>query len=240
MNLAHTNDGLLVTSCHRRNTGGPPSELHTFAKDGSMDELATVPVLTNYAGGLTQIAVHQETQRMYGIVGADHCNAVVLLDADLQIIATIETVKAANNWEDTPEAICDLTVHGDQVIVLTSNSHPEGSGLRLLDLNGRFLRTIAAEFRDPYVVTASHGRAFVVDDDDDDVVDDKKVLHVIDIQSGDILQRVHVDLEGDVSAILVDRDEVFISFYPEFRVHPDDLAGSTSKVVVLRYAGSEA
>ena len=75
----------------------------------------------------------------------------------------------------------------------------------------------------------------MVDDDDDDDDDSGKVLHVIDIQSGDILQRVHVDLEGDVSAILVDRDEVFISVYPD-----GYLAGITSKVVVLQYAGSEA
>ena len=63
----------------------------------------------------------------------------------------------------------------------------------------------------------------MVDDDESG-----NVLHVIDLQSGDILQRVHVDLEGYVSAILVDGDEIFISGY-----HP-------SKVVVLRYAGSEA
>ena len=65
----------------------------------------------------------------------------------------------------------------------------------------------------------------MVDDDESG-----NVLHVIDLQSGDILQRVHVDMEGYsyVSAILVDGDEIFISGY-----HP-------SKVVVLRYAGSEA
>ena len=106
-----------------------------------------------------------------------------------------------------------------------AGSHAEGSGLRLLDLDGVFLRTIAAEwFQRPQAVAVSHGRAFVVDDDEEP----GKVLHVIDIQSGDILQRARVDLQGDVSAIYVDGDEIFIASF------------SASKVVVLRYAGSEA
>ena len=103
--------------------------------------------------------------------------------------------------------ICDVAVHGDQVIVLTTDHHAEGSGLRLLDLDGRFLRTIAAgEFTDPQAVAASHGRAFVVDDDDLG-----KVLHVIDLQSGDILQSVRFALQeqDEVSAICVDGDEIY-------------------------------
>ena len=56
-----------------------------------------------------------------------------------------------------------------------------------------------------------------------------KVLYVIDIQSGDIIQRVHIDLlGGEVSATLVDADEIYIASF------------GASKVVVLRYAGSEA
>ena len=47
----------------------------------------------------------------------------------------------------------------------------------------------------------------MVDDDDDS----GKVLHVIDIQSGDLLQRVRVDLQGEVSAIRVDGDEIYIA-----------------------------
>ena len=67
------------------------------------------------------------------------------------------------------------------------------------------------------------------DDDDDDDVEPGNVLHVIDLQSGDILQRVRVDLQGGaVSAILVDGDEIYIVGYV------------TSKVVVLQLAGSEA
>ena len=116
-------------------------------------------------------------------------------------------------------------MHGDQVIVLTTDSHPKGSGLRLLDLDGRFLRTIAAGwFCDPQAVAASHGRAVVVDEDE---VVTGKVLFVIDIQSGYLLQRVHVDLQGEVSAIRVDGDEIFIASL------------SASIVIVLRIAGSE-
>ena len=63
-------------------------------------------------------------------------------------------------------------------------------------------------------------------DDDEEVPG--KVLHVIDIQSGDIIQRVPVDLlVGDVTSILVDSDEIFIA---------DHQAG---RVVVLQFAGSE-
>ena len=62
-----------------------------------------------------------------------------------------------------------------------------------------------------------------------DDVKSGKVLHVIDIQSGDIIQGVHVDLKGAVSAILVDGDEVYIYA----GIHAND-------VTVLQLAGSEA
>ena len=55
-----------------------------------------------------------------------------------------------------------------------------------------------------------------------------KDLLVIDIQSGDILQRVRVDLNGGVSGILVEGNELYIADY-------DD-----SRIVVLQLAGSEA
>ena len=69
--------------------------------------------------------------------------------------------------------------------------------------------------------------------DDDGVVPDRcgKVLFVIDIQSGDIIQRVRFDLPnpvGRVTAILVDGDEIFVA------------DSNVSRVVVLRYAGAEA
>ena len=228
--MALTNDGLLVCNYDRS------AALYKFAQGGSMDELATVPALTDYEGGFLQCAVHQQTQRTYAIAGdADEGNrALVLLDANLQVIATVEAD------EDYYQPICHVAVHGDQVILLTSNSHAEGSGLRLLDLDGRFLRTIAAgQFQKPHVVTASHGKAFVVDnhdeiaraiddDDDDDDEEPGKVLHVIDIQSGDILQSVGFVLEGAASAILVDGNNIYIaSFF-------------ASEVVVLQLAGSEA
>ena len=67
------------------------------------------------------------------------------------------------------------------------------------------------------------------DDDNDDEVVPGNVLHVIGIQSGDILQTVRVDLQGGaVSAILVDGDEIYIAVF------------STHVVVVLQLAGSEA
>ena len=57
-----------------------------------------------------------------------------------------------------------------------------------------------------------------------------KMLHVIDIQSGDSLQTVRFEMEGDVSAIIVDGDEIYIAGF-------DNYAG---QVVVLQLAGSEA
>ena len=63
----------------------------------------------------------------------------------------------------------------------------------------------------------------MVDDDNEPC----KVLHVIDIQSGDILQSVRFELEGHVAAILVDGDEIYIV---GFLAH---------KVVVLQFAGSD-
>ena len=237
--LAHTNDGLLVCSNDSRHD--PAAILYKFAKDGSMDLLATVPVLADYDLGISRCAVHQQTQRTYAIGedgGGNH--ALVLLDADLQVVATVETVVAPEDATEYYVPIHDVAVHGDQVIVLTSNDHPKGSGLRLLDLDGRFLRTIAAgQFQKPHVVTASHGKAFVVDnhdeiaraiddDDDDDDEEPGKVLHVIDIQSGDILQSVGFVLEGAASALLVDGNNIYIaSFF-------------ASEVVVLQLAGSEA
>ena len=55
-----------------------------------------------------------------------------------------------------------------------------------------------------------------------------KVLHVIDIQSGNFLQSVPFWSEGVVSAIVVEGDEIYISGF------------SAEKVIVLQFAGSEA
>eukprot|EP00964_Phaeocystis_antarctica_P034088 scaffold19382_cov75-Phaeocystis_antarctica.AAC.4 len=225
MGLAHTNDGLLV--CNVESSAA----LYKFAKDGLMDELATMPALTDYKQGFNRCAVHQQTQRTYAIAQAgdgEGRNALVVLDANLQVIAMIEVIEATDNGYG---AIIDVAVHGDQVIVLTSNHHPEGSGLRLLDLDGRFLRTIAAgQFINPQAVAASHGRAFVIDDDDDNKEPDT-VLHIIDIQSGRNLQSVPLPLGlggHDNGTIIVDGDEIYIA---DFRVN---------EVAVLRIAGSEA
>ena len=62
------------------------------------------------------------------------------------------------------------------------------------------------------------------DDDEDDEL--RTVLHVVDIQSGDILQCVPLELNGgDSATIIVDGDEIYIA----------DLF--SSEVVVLRIAG---
>ena len=70
------------------------------------------------------------------------------------------------------------------------------------------------------------------DESDEDKVEPGMVLHVIDIQSGDILQTVPLELalsfESCGYTIIVDRDEIYIADY------------TADKVVVLRFAGSEA
>tara|TARA_B100000795_G_scaffold186996_1_gene142148 strand:+ start:103 stop:978 length:876 start_codon:yes stop_codon:yes gene_type:complete len=231
--VALTNDGLLMCSLDQT------TALYKFAKEGSMEELAMVPVLADYDRGFRRCQVHQQTQRTYAIgVDEDGNQALVLLDASLQVVATVEATGDVpeDSNEEEYEPIRDVAVHGDQVIVLASDSHAKGSGLRLLDLDGRFVRTIAAgQFQNPQAVAASHGRAFVIDDDDDDDDNDEgtgfNVLCVIDIQSGDIIQRLRVDLGGGASAMIVDGDEIYIAasagaYGPGF-------------VLVLQLAGSE-
>ena len=240
LGLALTNDGLLACNLHE-----PSAMLYKFALVGSMDELAAVPALgddgdygqVNYGQGFKRCAVHQQTQRTYAIVGEEGHHALILLDANLQVVAIVEEADAPEEVggleysEDDNGPICDIAVHGDQVIVLTSDRHEKGSGLRLLDLDGRYLRTIAAAlFENPHAFTVSHGRAFVVDDDNDNAITDweaGKVLYVIDILSGDILQSVRFELKQEVLAMLVDGDEIYIAGF------------NASQVIVLQYAGSE-
>ena len=229
MGMARTNEGLLACS-----SDDPSAGLYKFALDGSMDELATAPVLAEYPQGFGRCAVHQQTQRTFAVAMGSgiESNAVTILDSHLQVVATVEA--AETNGEDP---IRDVAVHGDQVLVLTGDCHAMGPGLGLLDLDGRFLRSIAAgQFRNPQAVAASDGRAFVIDADDEEVEDDEEdeedgirhVLHVIDIHSGDILQQVRVDLVDEIAAVLVDGDEIYIAGF------------SDNAVVVLPFAGSEA
>ena len=228
MGMALTNDGLLVCNDH------PSTALFKFAKDGEMDELATVPAFGNDQG-FKRCAVHEQTQRTYATTnpvdefGFAHNQRLVLFDASLQVIATVEdTGDGPEDAGEDYEPMCDVAVHGDQVIVLANNDHPEGSGLRLLDPDGRYLRTIAAGlFEAPQeAVAASHGRAFVIDGEEDE---EEKVLFVIDIQSGGIVQHARLDFAtGAISAILVDGDEIFISMF------------DADEVAVLHLAGSEA
>ena len=226
--LARTNDGLLACSFY-----DPSAALYKFALDGSMDELATAFALDEYLRGFARCAVHQQTQRTYAVAMAhdDDTNAVTILDSHLQVVATVEAAESTSDEMDH-DPICDVAVHGDQVLVLTTSDHPQGPGLRLLDLDGRFVRTIAARrFSRPQAVAASHGRAFVVDKDYKQEYEDRgirHVLHVIDIHSGAILQQVRIDLVDEIAAVLVDGDEIYIADFHE------------SKVVVLPFAGSEA
>ena len=104
-----------------------------------MDELATVPVLADYSKGFKKCAVHQQTQRTYAIgmaEGEDQAlvHALVILNPNLQVIDVVE-IRSIDD-----RGIIDVAVHGDQVIILTD--YAEGTGLKLLDLDGRFLRTI--------------------------------------------------------------------------------------------------
>ena len=150
--LARTNDGLVACSLDDQSAA-----LYKFALDGSMDELATAPALADYPQGFSHCAVHQQTQRTYALVRS---TPLTILDSHLQVIATVEAAGTPNDYE---YPIRDVTVHGDQVLVLTGDGHPKGPGLRLLDLDGRFLRTIAAgQFRNPQAVAASDGRAFLL------------------------------------------------------------------------------
>ena len=235
---ARTNDGLLAC-----NHDYPSTALYKFALNGSMDELAAVPALVEYGGGFRRCAVHQQTQRAFAL-GEDKQGAekhpLFILDSHLQVIATVEATVATrpvlDNDDEGPSR--DVAVHGDQVIVLTGDCHPEGPGLRLLDLDGRFLRTIAAgQFRNPQAVAASDGRAFVIDGYDEwyylargeEDGGDQTVLHVIEIHSGNILQTESLDLSGpDISSIIVDGDEIYIADF------------NANKVIALRFAGSEA
>ena len=67
------------------------------------------------------------------------------------------------------------------------------------------------------------------EEDKDDVEHGiRHVLLVIDIHSGDILQQVQFNLVDEISAVLVDGDEIYIAGFSE------------SEVVVLPFAGSEA
>ena len=60
-------------------------------------------------------------------------------------------------------------------------------------------------------------------------VNQRAVLHVIEIHSGNILQTESLDLSGpDISSIIVDGDEIYITDF------------TANKVTVLRFAGSEA
>ena len=86
------------------------------------------------------------------------------------------------------------------------------------------------------------------DGDDEDVtyddegtvlhVDVSTVLHVVDIQSGDILQstRVRKHSGGSPTAVLVVGDDIYVSSYST----DDDGFSYDEEIVVLQLAGSQA
>ena len=229
--LALTNDGLLA--CYACVVNSLPP-LYKFAKDGSMDELATVPVLADYSKGFRKCAVHQQTQRSYAIgmaEGEDQAlvHALVILDPNLQVIDVVE-IRSIDD-----RGIIDIAVHGDEVIILTD--YVDGTGLKVLDLDGRFLRTIAFGrlVSHPWAVAVSNGKAFVIGMDEEDKDNEEPfgeppigmVLHVIDIQSGVVQQSAYFEYGVEPSAVLVDGDHVYVSSY------------GSSQVLALRLAGSE-
>ena len=218
----------------------PPCAMFKFATDGSMEELATVPALADYRSGFTRCAVHELTQRTYALAKGDDKQAVVILDAELRVLATIAATAeclqiqvAYRSWfedEDYKPYLRDVAVHGDQVVLLTSDDPLRRvSELLLLDLDGVYQRGLAfGRFKNPWAVTAWRGRAFVVDEGP---VPRKKVLHVIDIQSGDYMQKAVFKLDctpDEISAVCVDGDKIYIA------------AKYHDRVVGLQLAGSEA
>ena len=126
-------------------------------------------------------------------------------------------------------------MHGDEVIILTD--YVDGTGLKVLDLDGRFLRTIAFGrlVSHPWAVAVSNGKAFVIGMDEEDKDNEEPfgeppigmVLHVIDIQSGVVQQSAYFEYGVEPSAVLVDGDHVYVSSY------------GSSQVLALRLAGSE-
>ena len=242
--MALARDGVLLvctTSYNYPNTfdNYPPCAMFKVATDGSMEERATAPALDDYGLGFTRCAVHELTQRTYALAKGYDKQAVVILDAELRVLATIAATAeclqiqvAYRSWfedEDYKPYLRDVAVHGDQVVLLTS-LHPAGpSELLLLDLDGVYQRRMAfGRFKNPWAVTAWRGRAFVVDEGP---VPRKKVLHVIDIQSGDYMQKAVFKLDctpDEISAVCVDGDKIYIA------------AKYHDRVVGLQLAGSEA
>ena len=135
------------------------------AFDRPSETVASAPLLDEFPRRFTRCAVHQQTQRLY-VVGENHdgSQALAVLDADLRLLATVEV---ESRWRLTR----GVAVDGDQVVVLRGCDADADavSGLRLLDLDGSLVRTIAdGLFIDPQAVAASRGRAYVLDQDGDE------------------------------------------------------------------------
>ena len=80
--------------------------------------MARVPAFADFGEALFRCAVHQQTQRTYAIGNAEGGNrALVLLDANLQVIATVEATDDAPEQFGEISDIQDVAVHGDHTVL---------------------------------------------------------------------------------------------------------------------------
>ena len=239
MGMAQLTDGILVCNFSYEHEDEGGAGIYKFAKTGAMAQLAFAPAYGEYERGFRVAAVHQSTQCIFALAGSERGDgnpeALVKMSSDLQVLDVIERVEGDDSMNDS---IQDIAVCGDEVIMLTGRSYDDGSGLRILDLDGNHQRTLCSnEFRRPWAMAAADGRIHVVDNDSEaNAYDDEdhdegtvdKILHVIDIQAGSTLQKARIiDLPDEVSDMIVDNNLIYISAFH---------AGVVS---VLRFAGCE-
>ena len=234
MGLVQTNDGIVV--CNPGENHG--SHLLKFEKTGTMASQASVSahgVGFEDLHGPSRIALHEPSQRLYAVADGSDAAAVMILDANLEEeIATVEEVEADHD-ESENGPLVDIAVVEGLVIVLANRNHPEGSGLRLLNLEGELQGIIRFDDEElsPQAFAAAQGRAYVIVDCQTDAnsTEDKTFLHVIDLASGDMVQKLRIpdiaDIGSVISEIMVHDGELYIASF------------GRDKVVVLRFAGCE-
>ena len=227
MGIALTDDSLLV--CDRPNHHKPSAYgLTKFGAKPSranfLAEVGTFRHVTDFRG----VTVHQAIQRAYALTVSS------IFIVDLATMTLISTILSEDLVEDESELRC-VAVCGDSVIVSHDNV------LSILDLDGKFVRSIGGPFIRPNALAAAHGRIYLTelhteeepfDQRDDDYeppnVDEfyGRRLFVIDVESGQIVQTVTIqpDIRG-VMGILVHDQHIYLSgFYAR-------------TVSVLRFAG---
>ena len=129
--------------------------------------------------------------------------------------------------DDNENDVRGIAVHEDTVII----SHDDQ--LSVLDLDGKFLRTIQTDVVQPQSLAAADGRIYLTEQPIDGDVDEShaKRLLVIDIETGQIVQTVTPwALDNDevvnLSQVMVDGNEIYLGDYYGNKVH------------VLRFAGT--